>query len=110
MLTEGAEGAATETTDLTIGALKEMRQDIRDLGARVDGTNARLDTVCDEVHETREELSRRIVESEVRASTAIAELAGTVREMTGVLGAANDLRPRSERREHDIEETTRRVG
>jgi hypothetical protein len=39
-----------------------------------------------------------------------ARLSGTVREMTGVLRAASDLRPRLERCEHEIEEIKRRVG
>ncbi len=92
-----------EPTDLTIEVLNGIRQDVRELGVRIDGTNERLDTM-------REELSRRIVESEIRTSTAIADLAGTVREMTGVLRQANELRPRVERCEQDIAEIKRRVG
>jgi hypothetical protein len=94
-----------ESTDLTIEVLKGIRQDVRELGSqlgsridatngRLDSTNGRLDLLSEEVHGMREELSRRIVESEVRTSTAIAELAGTVREMTSVLRASHDLRPR----------------
>jgi hypothetical protein len=92
-----------EPTDLTIVVLKEIREEVHALGARIDGTNERLETM-------REELSRRIVDSEIRTSTAIADLAGTVREMTSVLRVANDLRPRVERCEHDIAEIQRRVG
>jgi len=57
----------------------------------------------------REELSRRIVESEIRTSTAIADLAGSVREMTDVLRATHDLRPRVERCERDIVDLKRRL-
>jgi uncharacterized protein YlxW (UPF0749 family) len=99
-----------EPTDLTIEILQGIRQEVRELGARIDGTNSRLDAMGEEVHTMREELSRRIVESEIRTSTAIAELAGTVREMTSVLRAANDLRPRVERCENDIADIKRRVG
>jgi uncharacterized protein Yka (UPF0111/DUF47 family) len=85
-----------EPTDLTLEVLNGIRQELRDtreaLGSRL------------------EEVSRRVVESEVRTSTAIADLAGTVREMTSVLRAANDLRPRVERCEHDIADIKRRVG
>jgi hypothetical protein len=88
-----------ESTDLTIEVLKGIRQEVRELGMRVDGTNGRLDNtnvrleamsteLREEVHGMREELSRRIVESETRTSTAIADLAGTVREMTSVLRAS----------------------
>lgn len=80
----------------TLKVLTEIREEIR-------GTNERVDAL-------RNELSQRIVDSEVRTSTAIAELAGTVREMTSVLRVANDLRPRLERCEHDIEDIKRRVG
>jgi hypothetical protein len=105
-------------TDRTIEILQGIRQGI-------DGTNQRVDALRDELTATRaeltatraglreeltatrNELSRRIVESEVRTSTAIADLAGTVREMTSVLRAASDLRPRVERCEADIAELKR---
>jgi uncharacterized protein Yka (UPF0111/DUF47 family) len=92
-----------DPTDLTLEVLNGIRQELREtrdaLGSRLDGTNERL-----------EDVSRRVVESEIRTSTAIADLAGTVREMTSVLRAANDLRPRVERCEHDIADIKRRVG
>jgi uncharacterized protein Yka (UPF0111/DUF47 family) len=103
-----------EPTDLTLEVLNGIRQELREtrdaLGSRIDGTNERLDAMAEQAHGMREELSRRIVESEIRTSTAIADLAGTVREMTSVLRAANDLRPRVERCEHDIADIKRRVG
>jgi chromosome segregation ATPase len=93
-----------ETTDLTIEILTGIRQELRDtresLSSRIDSTNERLDSTNERLDAMREELSRRIVESEIRTSTAIADLPGTVREMTSVLRAANDLRPRVERCEH----------
>ena len=85
-----------EPTDLTIEILKDIRAGIDSLR---EDTNARLDL-----------MSRRIVESEVRTSTAIVDLAGTVREMTTVLRAQSDLRPRVERCERDIEELRQRTG
>jgi predicted nucleic acid-binding Zn-ribbon protein len=107
-----------EPTDLTLEVLKGIRQELHDtrdalrqeLHDTRDALGTRLDTVAEEVHGMREELSRRIVESEIRTSTAITDLAGTVREMTSVLRAANDLRPRVERCEHDIADIKRRVG
>ena len=97
-----------DTTDITIEILTGIRQELRDLGTRVDGTNTRVDRLQEEMHGMREDLSRRIVDSEIRTSTAIADLTGTVREMTAVLRAANDLRPRVERCENDIAEIKRR--
>jgi hypothetical protein len=72
-------------------------------GKGVGETNERLDDL-------RSELSRRIVESEVRTSTAITDLAGTVRDLTGVLRAQADLRPRVEKCERDIDDLRRRVN
>ena len=106
-----------DPTDITIEILTGIRQELRGLGTRVDATNEALHGMRgethgmrEEIHGMREELSRRIVESEVRTSTAITDLTGTVREMTSVLRAANDLRPRVERCENDIAEIKRRVG
>ena len=91
-----------EPTDITIEILKDIREEIRQTNTRLDGTNERIDSV-------REELSRRIVESEIRTSTAITALAGTVSEMTDVLRASHDLRPRLERCEQDIVDLKRRL-
>ncbi len=110
-----------QPSDVTIEILKSIRDEVRQTNARLDQTNARLDQtnarldLTNERVETgltalREELSRRIVESEIRTSTAITELAGTVRELTGVLRVTHDLRPRVERCEHDIDELRRRIG
>ena len=50
-----------------------------------------------------------MVHSEIRTATAIAELAGTVSEMTGVLRNASELRPRVERCELDIADLRARL-
>jgi methyl-accepting chemotaxis protein len=92
-----------EGNDLTLEVLKDIRREVGNVRQGLEQTNERIDTM-------REELSRRIVESEVRTSTAIADLTGTVREMTQVLRAANDLRPRVEACEMDIAALKRRVG
>ncbi|HEX8792880.1 MAG TPA: hypothetical protein VF765_18165 [Polyangiaceae bacterium] len=89
-----------EPTDLTIEILKNIRDEVRQTRTDLSG---RIDTM-------RDELSRRIVESEIRTSTAVTELAGAVSQMTGVLRASHDLRPRVERCELDIAELKKRVG
>ena len=103
-------------TDITIGILKDIRAGLNETNARIDQTNQRLDQTNERLDQTnerletmREELSRRIVESELRTSTAIAELAGTVRERTQVLRASHALRPRVERCEQDIRELREQV-
>lgn len=95
-----------DPTDLTIEILKDIRTEVRASGERLerleqrlDGTNERLDT-----------LARRVVESEIRTSTAITDLAGTVHALTDVLRASNDLRPRVERCEQDIVDLKRRLS
>jgi predicted nucleic acid-binding Zn-ribbon protein len=98
-----------DPSDLTIEILKDIRGEVRQTNARLDQTNARLDQTNARLELTNErvesgfaDVSRRIVESEIRTSTAIADLAGTVREMTSVLRMQHDLRPRVERCERDI--------
>jgi uncharacterized protein YceH (UPF0502 family) len=50
-----------------------------------------------------------VVESELRTATAITDLAVTVRDMTSVLRAQSDLRPRVERCEQDIAKLKERL-
>lgn len=103
-----------ESNDLTIEILKSIRDEIRDtrteLTSRIDQTNARLDVVREELSGRIDGLARQIVESEIRTATAITDLAGTVREMTGLLRTQHDLRPRLEKCEHDIAELRRKLG
>ena len=93
-------------TSVTIEILKGIRDEVKQTNIRVDGLR---DDLRDEMRGLREELSRRIVESEVRTSPAITELAGAVHEMTGVLRGASELRPRVERCEDDIATLKRRL-
>lgn len=99
-----------ETASITVDILRGIRDGVRDTNARIDQTNARLDQTNERLDTMREELSRRIVESEIRTSTAITELAGTVRDLTQVLHQQHDLRPRVERCERDIAELKRARG
>src|SRR5262245_36289790 len=109
-----------EPENLTVEILKslrdEMKQTREQLSERIDSTNSRLDTTNTRLDTTNarleamhEELSQRIVHSEIRTATAIAELAGTVREMTQVLRSSAELRPRVERCENDISELRTRI-
>jgi hypothetical protein len=83
-------------TDVTIEILKSIRDEVRETRTE---TNARLDN-----------LSRRVVESEMRTATAIVDLHGTVRDMVDVLRAQHDLRPRLDHAERDITEIKHRLG
>jgi len=91
-----------EHVNLTLRALREIRDEVRRTNERLDTTNERLDAM-------HAGLSQRIVESELRTATALTELAVTVREMTSVLRAQNDLRPRVDQCERDIAELRARL-
>jgi ABC-type transporter Mla subunit MlaD len=94
---------ADEPMSLTVRVLKQIRDEVRRTNERLDATNERLE----QMHAG---LAQRIVESEVRTATAIAELAVTVRDMTSVLRAQNDLRPRVDQCERDIAELKGRLS
>ena len=93
---------AGEPMSITVRILKEIRDEVRRTNERLDATKERLDAM-------HAGLSQRIVESELRTATAITELAATVRDMTSVLRAQNDLRPRVDRCERDIAELKGRL-
>jgi chromosome segregation ATPase len=109
-----------ESNDLTIEILKGIRDEIRETNLRIDGLRDETrEGTCGLREEVRAgladvrgevaEVSRRVVESEIRTATAITDLAGTVREMTSVLRSQHDLRPRIERCERDIDDLKRRL-
>jgi len=91
-----------EPTDITIEILKDIRDEVKQTNARLDQTNNRLDSMHEGLSHRIDELSHRIVASEVRTATAISDLSFTMREMTDVLRAQHDVRPRLDRCEHDI--------
>ena len=97
-------------TNLNTEILKGIREEGRKTNERIDVTNSKLNSLENHVDQLRDELSRRIVESEIRTSTAIADLAGNVRELTSFLKQTNDLRPRVEQCEDDIQSIKRRLG
>ena len=90
--------------------LKKLREDSNSEFKKL---RDEIGSVREEVHvglgNVRDELGRRIVESEMRTATAITQLAGTVGELTTVLKASHDLRPRLERCERDIEQLKSRL-
>jgi hypothetical protein len=94
---------ADAPVNLSVRILKEIRDEVRRTNERLDATNERLGAM-------HAGLSQRIVESELRTATAITELAATVRDMTSVLRAQNDLRPRVDRCERDIAEIKGRLA
>jgi hypothetical protein len=91
-----------EKDDITIEILKGIRDEIRETNMRIDGlrdeTHEGLRSLREDLREGLSEvraevadLSRRVVESELRTATASTDLAGTVREMTAALRAQRDV-------------------
>jgi uncharacterized protein Yka (UPF0111/DUF47 family) len=100
-----------DTSELTIEILKGIRDEVKATNGRLDAMNGRIDTTngrLDALHQTTDirfqELTRRIVESEVRTSTAITDLRGTMEQVVTLL-----LRPRVERCEQEIDALKRVV-
>jgi len=101
---------ADEPMNLSVRILKEIRDEVRRTNEQLVVTNQRIDSTNERLEAMHAGLSQRIVESELRTSTAITELAATVRDMTSVLRAQNDLRPRVDRCERDIAELKGRLA
>ena len=106
-----------ESDDLTIRVLIEIRDEIRSTNQRIDQTNVRVDRLderltgrIDSLGERIDRLGDRMTESELRTSTAITELHGTIRDVHTLLVDRLDLRDRVERCERDIDELKRRVS
>jgi len=110
-----------EPTDITIEILRGIRDEVKqtnsrldamreELSGRIDSTNTRIDSTNTRLDSLRDELSHRIVASEVRTATAISDLTYATREMTDVLRAQHDLRPRVDRCEHDISALKQHLG
>jgi hypothetical protein len=98
-----------ESTDITVEILKSIRDEANRTNSQLEEMRASIGQTNSRLEEMREELSTRIVHSEIRTATAITELAGTVREMTGVVRTSLELRPRVERCEDDIRELQNRL-
>ena len=91
-----------EPENLTLQVLKEIRDGGKKTNERISETNGRLNETNVRLEQLRDELSRRIVESEMRTATAITALAGNVGELVAFLKQDRDLRPRLEQCEKDI--------
>ena len=81
-----------EPENLTLEVLKEIRDEGKRNGVRIDETNARLNETNARLESLRDDLGRRIVESEMRTATAMTELSGSVRDLITVIKEDRDLR------------------
>jgi predicted nucleic acid-binding Zn-ribbon protein len=88
----------------------KLEQTRNELSARIDQTNARIDQTNERLEELRDELSTRITQSEIHTATAITDLVGTLGEMKTLFSDRLDLRGRVARCEHDIEDIKQRLG
>ncbi len=110
-----------DSNDITIEILKEIRDEIRNTNGRIDTTNTRIDQTNiqldqlghdleGKIDHLRSDLVTRMAETEIRTSTALADVAGTMRDVRDLLRDRFDLRDRVERCERDIDELKHRVG
>ncbi len=106
-----------EPNEITHQILREIRDAARDTNTRVDETNRRLDETnlrLDgtnlRLDRTREELGKRIVESEIRTATAITAVAGEIHQIKELLIDRLDLRDRVSACERDIAWLRARIG
>lgn len=98
-----------EPENLTLEVLKQIRDDGKRNGERIDETNARLNETNARLESLRDDLGRRIVESELRTATAISDLAGSVRDLITVIKEDRDLRGRMDRVEKDVASLKQRL-
>jgi predicted nucleic acid-binding Zn-ribbon protein len=96
--------------DIAVEILRGIRDELRTTNARIDQTNTRLDQTNTRLDQANtkldqrfEELGRGLTESEIRTSTAMTAVAGTLTDIKHLLADRLDLRERVERCEHDIE-------
>jgi uncharacterized protein YPO0396 len=92
-----------QPTDVTIEILKGIRDEVRgtnerldamnaDLSGRIDATNDRLDALNVDLSGRIDRVERRQVESEVRITTELVALGGTLREMRDAFLEDRELR------------------
>lgn len=122
-----------ETTDLATTILRNIRSDIAKLDAKIDGIGAKLDAKIDvEIAAVRNDLQNcvtrdefratmslldgridrmhaRLVENDLRATTAHQELQATLNQMMTYFGAQGSLEVRVDRCERDIVDLKERV-
>jgi len=99
-----------EPTDLTVVILREIRDEIRETNRRVEETNRRIEETNSRIDLTRDELGKRIVESELRTATAVNSLVGAVQDVRTLLQDRLDLRDRVTRCEQDIAQIKQKLG
>jgi chromosome segregation ATPase len=96
--------------DVTLEVLKDIRQELRETRTELKGEIGGLREEIRNTNTRVDALSDRVVESEVRVATAVTDLHGTVRELTDMLRAQHDLRPRVDRCERDISDIKQRLS
>jgi predicted nucleic acid-binding Zn-ribbon protein len=105
-----------EPVDLTLRILNEVRNDVRALKEQLDGHDARFDAIDRELAGRFDTLDRRFdavdrrqTEADVRTATALAEVAGTLRDLHAMVRDRLELRDRVDRCERDIADLQHRV-
>jgi hypothetical protein len=104
--------------DLTLRIMAEIRKEVRtgreELELRIDHVEKKLDTRIDGVERRLDDrvdgLERRMTESEIRITTEIKALSGTLQDIKDLFRDRLDLRDRVGRCEQGIDELRQRIG
>lgn len=92
-----------QSNDITLEVLRSIRDAVRDTNARLDQTNARLDETNTRLEEQTGRLDWRFAESELRTTTALCALKGSIDDVKSLLETRLDVRDRVDRCEREIE-------
>jgi uncharacterized protein YPO0396 len=99
--------------DLTVEILKDIRTEIRstreDLSKRIDQTNARLDHTNEHLHGAVGRIDL-LVEGQVRLATEVVAVASSVQQLTEALREDRALRSTVDDHDKRIARLERRVG
>jgi hypothetical protein len=99
-----------EPTDVTIEILKGIRDEVRGTNVRLDAINADLSGRIDATNERLDRVERRQVESEVRITTELVALGGTLREMRDAFLEDRALRAQVADHERRIQSIEKKSG
>ena len=100
----------TDTSDITVEILKQIRDEVRQTNGRLDHTNASLDQLRTEMSERFERAERRQTDTEVRLATEIVAVVGAVNLAREAILEDRQLRRQIADHESRLETLERRAG
>jgi hypothetical protein len=83
---------AMDTNDITTRTLTTLRRDVADLRADVNAGFKRVDARMNSMDERFDLLGKRVADTEIRLSTEITAVAGTLQDVLAILRARDRRR------------------